>query len=631
MHRSRSRTIALPRVPVLVCTVLTLLVTLCLPAIAADPDTCDVQTPGDANSDGTINVMDMTFIIGYICQGGPRPEPAANGDPNGDCVIDTSDIVYLANHIFSQGPPPVSCTCVEPAQGTCQPADTCAGQLPGDANSNGTIELTDMAFLASYVCGGGPRPDPAANGDPNGDCVIDSADITYLSDFLFFGGPLPVTCTCVEPLKGACNLCLTSYTDPCLTACPAGDIPFTVYMREADGTPVPGVSSVWLDFSGCSNAVPCQSEVDWPIVHPNGPSDDSGRIVFYVNAGGCDEGCLINVEAFCGTIASVPFKSVDTDGDLIVKPQDFDVPICNDFNCDGITDISDLALLTAHLTHNCVTDVCDLFGGTIALSPDSGLVPGDTVDITVALTNGTPTTCVVDSVVLLESGFDLGGTLTPFETIPVGTALPPSGMDTLHATYVIPGGGQGCITAHIYTSCCDSFTVAERCVFVVRLACPVDTSFTFTFWIPTPPLYYKPIVSSPLPFGFSVHLNPGEGWILAADSVEATMTIDTIASIGDSASISMLFFTDETFTQLITSRQFQVFFQQQRGDVTEDCKINSTDIIYLVNYVFKGGPEPKPETEAGNVDCKGGVTSADIIYLVNFVFKGGPPPLGRCP
>jgi len=28
------------------------------------------------------------------------------------------------------------------------------------------------------------------------------------------------------------------------------------------------------------------------------------------------------------------------------------------------------------------------------------------------------------------------------------------------------------------------------------------------------------------------------------------------------------------------------------GDVTCDAKINSTGIIYMVNYVFKGGSEP---------------------------------------
>lgn len=63
-----------------------------------------------------------------------------------------------------------------------------------------------------------------------------------------------------------------------------------------------------------------------------------------------------------------------------------------------------------------------------------------------------------------------------------------------------------------------------------------------------------------------------------------------------------------------------------RGDMNLSNTINSADIIFLVNYVFKGGPIPPCGGVAGDVNCAGGVTSADIIYLVNFVFKGGPAP-----
>jgi hypothetical protein len=64
------------------------------------------------------------------------------------------------------------------------------------------------------------------------------------------------------------------------------------------------------------------------------------------------------------------------------------------------------------------------------------------------------------------------------------------------------------------------------------------------------------------------------------------------------------------------------------GDVNETGTINSADIIYMVNYVFKGGPEPSCSSTAGDVNCTGSTNSADIIFLVNYVFKGGPPPAG---
>lgn len=66
------------------------------------------------------------------------------------------------------------------------------------------------------------------------------------------------------------------------------------------------------------------------------------------------------------------------------------------------------------------------------------------------------------------------------------------------------------------------------------------------------------------------------------------------------------------------------------GDVNTDASITSADIIYLVGYVFKGGPAPMPCEAAGDVNCNGSVTSADIIYLVAYVFKGGPAPCDVC-
>ena len=65
-----------------------------------------------------------------------------------------------------------------------------------------------------------------------------------------------------------------------------------------------------------------------------------------------------------------------------------------------------------------------------------------------------------------------------------------------------------------------------------------------------------------------------------------------------------------------------------RGDANGDNKVNIADIVYLVSYLFKFGPEPKPELGIGDANCDGEVTVADIVYLVNYLFKFGPTP---CP
>lgn len=63
-----------------------------------------------------------------------------------------------------------------------------------------------------------------------------------------------------------------------------------------------------------------------------------------------------------------------------------------------------------------------------------------------------------------------------------------------------------------------------------------------------------------------------------------------------------------------------------RGDPNADFKVNVTDVIYLVNYFFKGGPPPIPGLFAADVNCDDLRNVTDIIYLVNYLFKGGPKP-----
>ncbi len=61
------------------------------------------------------------------------------------------------------------------------------------------------------------------------------------------------------------------------------------------------------------------------------------------------------------------------------------------------------------------------------------------------------------------------------------------------------------------------------------------------------------------------------------------------------------------------------------GDCNRDQKVNISDGIYLINYLFKQGPEPDP-LQAGDANCDAKVTISDVIYLVNYLFKGGLPP-----
>lgn len=63
-----------------------------------------------------------------------------------------------------------------------------------------------------------------------------------------------------------------------------------------------------------------------------------------------------------------------------------------------------------------------------------------------------------------------------------------------------------------------------------------------------------------------------------------------------------------------------------KGDVDDNGMIQSSDIVYLVNYLFRLGPSPKPTQASGDVNCTQTVSTSDVIYLVNFVFRGGAAP-----
>ena len=60
------------------------------------------------------------------------------------------------------------------------------------------------------------------------------------------------------------------------------------------------------------------------------------------------------------------------------------------------------------------------------------------------------------------------------------------------------------------------------------------------------------------------------------------------------------------------------------GDVNGDFQIDSKDLIFLVNFIFREGPEPVPGT--GDPNCDSSVTILDLFLLVDHVFLGGLEP-----
>lgn len=61
------------------------------------------------------------------------------------------------------------------------------------------------------------------------------------------------------------------------------------------------------------------------------------------------------------------------------------------------------------------------------------------------------------------------------------------------------------------------------------------------------------------------------------------------------------------------------------GDLDNDGKVNASDVLILINYMFAGGTPPEPYN-MGNVDCIDDVNANDVLYLINYMFSGGPAP-----
>ncbi|MBK7090363.1 MAG: dockerin type I repeat-containing protein [bacterium] len=64
------------------------------------------------------------------------------------------------------------------------------------------------------------------------------------------------------------------------------------------------------------------------------------------------------------------------------------------------------------------------------------------------------------------------------------------------------------------------------------------------------------------------------------------------------------------------------------GDADGNGQLTISDAVYLINYVFSGGPSPDP-IDLGDADCTRTVTISDAVYLIRYIFAGGPAPCRR--
>jgi sugar lactone lactonase YvrE len=65
------------------------------------------------------------------------------------------------------------------------------------------------------------------------------------------------------------------------------------------------------------------------------------------------------------------------------------------------------------------------------------------------------------------------------------------------------------------------------------------------------------------------------------------------------------------------------------GDASGDGTLDISDAVYLIAYIFSGGPAPSP-VKAGDANCDLAVDISDAVYLISYIFSGGPAPCAGC-
>jgi hypothetical protein len=114
----------------------------------------------------------------------------------------------------------------------------------------------------------------------------------------------------------------------------------------------------------------------------------------------------------------------------------------------------------------------------------------------------------------------------------------------------------------------------------------------------------------------------GTGYDLSADGILSGIAVDTFTVIFTAQVEDAIGALDEKELTLRIKPQYFC------GDVNGDEMVNVADAVFIINYVFKGGPAPEP-IESGDVNCDLEGNIGDAVYLINYVFNGGPEPCCR--
>ncbi len=121
-------------------------------------------------------------------------------------------------------------------------------------------------------------------------------------------------------------------------------------------------------------------------------------------------------------------------------------------------------------------------------------------------------------------------------------------------------------------------------------------------------------------------------WIDLGDNLSGTgLSLSTGGLVaGTPSAAGMLNFTARVQDQAlaVNDKAFSIRVIQC-GDADGSNNLSISDAVYLISYIFSGGPSPET-TVHGDADCSGTITISDAVYMIAYIFSGGPAPCSAC-
>jgi len=120
--------------------------------------------------------------------------------------------------------------------------------------------------------------------------------------------------------------------------------------------------------------------------------------------------------------------------------------------------------------------------------------------------------------------------------------------------------------------------------------------------------------------GYSKEQDSAQDMNIVISAVPEVLNADTFTIV---VADYVLLVTDQGEADL--TRMADLVHKVKAGDANVDGNVSVSDVVYLINYLFKGGTEPWLAFSDANGDE--GISVSDVVYLINYLFKGGDPPV----